>query len=90
MTTPMNSTPPTTPDEIGELLDKYFMPIKLPDINRSEIIALIRSEIRQAQADILKQLWNTTQPDLIPEGVPAIDMSEELHRLVAELTKEEN
>lgn len=35
--------PPTTPDELGELLDKYFIPIKLPDINRSELTAIINS-----------------------------------------------
>lgn len=66
---------------------KTFAPIDYTEPAKQAIIALVHKREVLARVNILKQLWNTTQPDLIPEGVPALDMSEELHRLVAELTK---
>ena len=39
----------------------------------------------RARQDELKQLWNSTQPDIVPEGAKANDMSEQLHKRIAEL-----
>ena len=39
----------------------------------------------RARQDELKQLWNSTQPDIVPSGIPANDMSEQLHKRIAEL-----
>jgi hypothetical protein len=41
--------------------------------------------IKQARADQLKKLWNATQHDIVPEGTPPRDMSEELHKMIKEL-----
>ena len=41
--------------------------------------------VKEARLDELKQLWNNTQPEIVPEGVPAEDMSEELHKRIAVL-----
>ena len=41
--------------------------------------------VREARLDELKQLWNSTQPDIVPEGAKANDMSEQLHKRIAEL-----
>ena len=43
--------------------------------------------IKQARADQLKKLWNATQHDIVPEGTPPRDMSEELHKMIKELEK---
>ncbi|MBP9839982.1 MAG: hypothetical protein KBC44_03350 [Candidatus Pacebacteria bacterium] len=41
--------------------------------------------VKQARADQLKKLWNATQHDIVPEGTPPRDMSEELHKMIKEL-----
>jgi hypothetical protein len=45
----------------------------------------IQQLIKQARADQLKKLWNATQHDIVPEGTPPRDMSEELHKMIKEL-----
>lgn len=42
----------------------------------------------RARQDELKQLWNSTQPDIVPDGVEANDMSEELHKRIEKLRSE--
>lgn len=44
--------------------------------------------ITQARIDELKQLWNNTQSEIVPEGVEANDMSEELHKRIEKLRSE--
>lgn len=45
-------------------------------------------ELVEARINELKQLWNNTQPDTMPEGVKPYDMSDELHKRIAELKGE--
>ncbi len=42
----------------------------------------------RARQDELKQLWNSTQSDIVPENAPAEDMSEELHKRIEKLRSE--
>ena len=42
----------------------------------------------RARQDELKQLWNSTQPDIVPDGVEANDMSEALHKRIEKLRSE--
>ena len=42
----------------------------------------------QARIDELEQLWNSTQPDIVPDGIPANDMSEALHKRIEKLRSE--
>ena len=42
----------------------------------------------RARQDELKQLWNSTQPDIVPDGIPANDMSEALHKRIEKLRSE--
>lgn len=51
-------------------------------------VEAIQSLINEARIDELKQLWNSTQPDIVPEGVEANDMSEELHKRIEKLRSE--
>jgi len=44
--------------------------------------------VREARLDELKQLWNSTQPDIVPDGIPANDMSEALHKRIEKLRSE--
>ena len=44
--------------------------------------------ITQARIDELEQLWNSTQPDIVPDGIPANDMSEALHKRIEKLRSE--
>lgn len=44
--------------------------------------------VREARLDELKQLWNSTQPDIVPDGVEANDMSEALHKRIEKLRSE--
>jgi hypothetical protein len=39
----------------------------------------------RARLDELKQLWNNTQSEIVPEGVVAHDMSEALHKRMKKL-----
>jgi len=41
----------------------------------------------RARQDELKQLWNSTQPDIVPDGVEANDMSEALHKRIEKQIK---
>lgn len=41
--------------------------------------------VREARLDELEQLWNSTQPDIVPDGVEANDMSEALHKRIEKL-----
>lgn len=41
--------------------------------------------VKEARLDELKQLWNNTQPEIVPEGVVAHDMSEALHKRMKKL-----
>ena len=50
-----------------------------------EVMEDIQQLIKQARADQLKKLWNATQHDIVPEGTPPRDMSEELHKMIKEL-----
>ena len=42
----------------------------------------------RARQDELKQLWNNTQSDIVPDGIPANDMSEALHKRIEKLRSE--
>ena len=42
----------------------------------------------RARQDELKQLWNSTQSYIVPDGVEANDMSEELHKRIEKLRSE--
>ena len=42
--------------------------------------------VKEARLDELKQLWNNTQPEIVPEGVVAHDMSAEIHNRIAQLS----
>ena len=42
----------------------------------------------RASQDELKQLWNSTQSDIVPDGIPANDMSEALHKRIEKLRSE--
>ena len=44
--------------------------------------------VREARIDELEQLWNSTQPDIVPDGIPANDMSEALHKRIEKLRSE--
>ena len=44
--------------------------------------------VREARLDELEQLWNSTQPDIVPDGIPANDMSEALHKRIEKLRSE--
>ncbi len=41
--------------------------------------------VKEARLDELKQLWNNTQSEIVPEGVVAHDMSEALHKRMKKL-----
>jgi len=53
------------------------------DDNMPEVLTLIEKDreraVREARIDELKQLWNSTQSYIVPDGVEANDMREELH-----------
>lgn len=65
--------------------NKHFLKIDM----QVSIEQLIKEEqertVKQARADQLKKLWNATQHDIVPEGTPPRDMSEELHKMIKEL-----
>ena len=42
----------------------------------------------RARQDELKMLWNSTQSDIVPDGIPANDMSEALHKRIEKLRSE--
>ena len=59
--------------------------VVMTDFDIMEAKQAIQSLINEARIDELKQLWNSTQPDIVPEGAKANDMSEQLHKRIAEL-----
>ena len=61
--------------------------VVMTDFDIMEAKQAIQSLINEARIDELKQLWNSTQPDIAPENAPAEDMSEELHKRIAELSQ---
>ncbi len=52
------------------------------------IEALIEQVCNESRIDELKQLWNYTQSDIVPEGAKPNDMSDRLHERIKTLTKE--
>lgn len=66
----------------------YDIPMKQRDVIVKNILALIKEEAVKARLDELKQLWNSTQPDLVPQGVKPNDMSDKLHQRVNQLQAE--
>lgn len=61
--------------------------VVMTDFDIMEAKQAIQFIIDEARIDELKQLWNNTQPDIVPDGVEANDMSEELHKRIAELSQ---
>ena len=59
--------------------------VVMTDFDIMEAKQAIQFIINEARIDELKQLWNSTQPDIVPEGAKANDMSEQLHKRIAEL-----
>ena len=59
--------------------------VVMTDFDIMEAKQAIQSLINEARIDELKQLWNSTQPDIVPDGVPANDMSEALHKRIEKL-----
>ena len=62
--------------------------VVMTDFDIMEAKQAIQSLINEARIDELKQLWNNTQPDIVPDGVEANDMSEELHKRIEKLRSE--
>ena len=59
--------------------------VVMTDFDIMEAKQAIQSLINEARIDELEQLWNSTQPDIVPDGVPANDMSEALHKRIEKL-----
>lgn len=53
-----------------------------------EILQLIEQVCNESRIDELKQLWNYTQSEIVPEGAKPNDMSDRLHERIKTLTKE--
>ena len=68
-------------------LKQKLMALKTTD-KALELGKLLSQLTTQARIDELKQLWNSTQPDIVPDGVEANDMSEELHKRIEKLRSE--
>ena len=62
--------------------------VVMTDFDIMEAKQAIQSLINEARIDELKQLWNSTQSDIVPDSVPANDMSEELHKRIEKLRSE--
>ena len=62
--------------------------VVMTDFDIMEAKQAIQSLIDEARIDELEQLWNSTQPDIVPDGVPANDMSEALHKRIEKLRSE--
>lgn len=62
--------------------------VVMTDFDIMEAKQAIQSLINEARIDELKQLWNSTQSDIVPDGVEANDMSEELHKRIEKLRSE--
>ena len=59
--------------------------VVMTDFDIMEAKQAIQSLINEARIDELKQLWNSTQSYIVPDGVPANDMSEALHKRIEKL-----
>ena len=62
--------------------------VVMTDFDIMEAKQAIQSLINEARIDELKQLWNSTQSDIVPDGVEANDMSEALHKRIEKLRSE--
>ena len=62
--------------------------VVMTDFDIMEAKQAIQFIIDEARIDELKQLWNSTQPDIVPDGIPANDMSEALHKRIEKLRSE--
>ena len=62
--------------------------VVMTDFDIMEAKQAIQSLINEARIDELKQLWNSTQSYLVPDGVEANDMSEALHKRIEKLRSE--
>ena len=62
--------------------------VVMTDFDIMEAKQAIQSLINEARIDELKQLWNSTQSDIVPDGIPANDMSEALHKRIEKLRSE--
>jgi len=62
--------------------------VVMTDFDIMEAKQAIQSLIDEARIDELEQLWNSTQPDIVPDGIPAEDMSEALHKRIEKLRSE--
>ena len=62
--------------------------VVMTDFDIMEAKQAIQSLIDEARIDELEQLWNSTQPDIVPDGVEANDMSEALHKRIEKLRSE--
>ena len=62
--------------------------VVMTDFDIMEAKQAIQSLIDEARIDELEQLWNSTQPDIVPDGIPANDMSEALHKRIEKLRSE--
>ena len=68
-------------------LKQKLMALKTTD-KALELGKLLSQLTTQARIDELEQLWNSTQPDIVPDVVEANDMSEELHKRIEKLRSE--
>ena len=68
-------------------LKQKLMALKTTD-KALELGKLLSQLTTQARIDELKQLWNSTQSDIVPDGIPANDMSEALHKRIEKLRSE--
>ena len=62
--------------------------VVMTDFDIMEAKQAIQFIIDEARIDELKQLWNSTQSDIVPDGIPANDMSEALHKRIEKLRSE--
>lgn len=65
---------------------KIALDIEIMDFDN--IVQLIEQVCNESRKDELKQLWNYTQSDIVPEGAKPNDMSDRLHERIQTLTKE--
>ena len=82
--------------DVSKIADHGVTTLKLNNLNKETIKkhlsdkakADLHASLVEARIDELKQLWNSTQPDIVPDGVEANDMSEALHKRIEKLRSE--
>ena len=82
--------------DVSKIADHGVTTLKLNNLNKETIKkhlsdkakADLYASLVEARIDELKQLWNSTQPDIVPDGVEANDMSEALHKRIEKLRSE--